>query len=627
MSRPGATHWRSTWESHPQGALFQPDGSVLWRVWAPEHPSVKLRLLRDGAWQEFAMKREPDGSFVHALAGVEEGARYAYRVPSVDLDLPDPASRWQPEGVHRPSAVLDSRRFVWQDDGWKGNTLDDLIVYEIHVGTFTPEGTFDAVIPRLAALKELGVTALEIMPVAQFPGARNWGYDGVHPFAVQNTYGGPHGLARLVNAAHQHGLAVHLDVVYNHLGPEGNYFSSFSPRYFTSRYHTPWGSALNYDDSDSEPVRRLAIDNACQWIRDFHIDGLRLDAVQMIYDNGPKHLLQEIQEAVQATARQQGRNVQVIAETDQNDVRLVRPPSEGGYGLDGVWSDDFHHAIHALLTEERHGLYRDYAEPAQQLAKAIEEVYIYDGCYSAYHRRRRGTSTEALPRKHFVACIQNHDQVGNRVNGDRLTTLVSPAAARLAASLLLLAPTTPLLFMGEEFGEERPFPFFCSFGDRGLTQAVRRGRQAEFAAMGFPKDITVPDPPSEQTFLSARLNWSWPDGSRSAKQRLLYRDLLKLRSELSSRWQRDLTSVRIVNASGVEDSGGIFLVIVYGDASPAMAIANLQDRKQSRPAVVPDGFQLRFSSEDEAYGGSASESYRGEILPYELQFFERTLLG
>lgn len=573
------------------------------------------------------MKREPDGSFVHALAGLEEGARYAYRVPAVDLDLPDPASRWQPDGVHRPSAVLDPRRFVWQDKGWKAGTLDDLVVYEIHVGTFTPEGTFDAVIPRLAALKELGVTALEIMPVAQFPGARNWGYDGVYPFAAQNTYGGPHGLARLVNAAHQNGLAVHLDVVYNHLGPEGNYFGSFSSHYFTSRYHTPWGSALNYDDSDSESVRRLAIDNACQWIRDFHIDGLRLDAVQMIYDHGPRHLLQELQEAVQAVAREQGRNVLVIAETDQNDVRLVRPSSEGGYGLDGVWSDDFHHAMHALLTGEQHGLYRDYADPAQQLAKAVEEVYIYDGCYSVYHKRRRGTSAEAVPRMRFVACAQNHDQVGNRVNGDRLTTLVSPAAVRLAGSLLLLAPTTPLLFMGEEYGEEHPFPFFCSFGDKGLPQAVRRGRQAEFAAMGFPKDIPIPDPQSEQTFLSAKLSWSWPAGSRAAKQRLMYRDLLRLRRELAALWQRDQTSAGLTNASGTQDSAGTFLVIVYGGNSPAVAVANLQDQTQALPAVVPNGFQLRFRSENSAYGGNASESNPRELLPYELQLFARALPG
>ncbi len=308
------------------------------------------------------------------------------------------------------------------------------------------------------------------MPVAQFPGDRNWGYDGVYPYAVQNSYGGPRALQRFVDAAHQLGLAVILDVVYNHFGPEGNYMAKYGP-YFTDRYRTPWGKAVNYDGPESDAVRQFVIDNACTWVRDFHIDGLRLDAVQTIYDLSPRHILAELQAAVQREAGGGGRLVHVIAETDQNDVRLVRPSEIGGYGLDGVWSDDFHHSVHALLTGERDGYYLDFGEPSQ-VAKALNDVFVYDGCYSPFRRRRHGSRVGAADRTHFVVCIQNHDQVGNRARGDRLSTLVPPAAQRLACGLLLLSPCVPLLFMGEEYGETRPFPFFCSFEDAALVEAV-----------------------------------------------------------------------------------------------------------------------------------------------------------
>ena len=320
-------------------------------------------------------------------------------------ELPDPASRWQPEGVNRPSAVWFPSRYSWGDGQWRGVPREDLAIYELHVGTFTPEGTLEAIIPRLPQLAELGVTAVELMPVAQFSGERNWGYDGVHPYAVQNTYGGPRALQRLIDAAHQAGLAVFLDVVYNHFGPEGNYLDLFGP-YCTDRYRTPWGKAVNFDGPESDAVRRFVIDNALMWVRDFHADGLRLDAVHAIYDFSARHILAELQEAVQAEAARQNRIVHVIAESDQNDVRLVRRPEQGGYGLDGQWSDDFHHSVHALLTGQRDGYYQDFGRP-EQLAKALNDVFVYDGCYSPFRRRRHGSRVGDLDRRRFVVAIQN----------------------------------------------------------------------------------------------------------------------------------------------------------------------------------------------------------------------------
>ena len=371
----------------PQGALRQSDGSVLWRVWAPATREVRLVTWPGGRRQETVMEAQQFGYHVCRQEQVDEGLRYAYWLAE-GCEYPDPASRWQPEGVHKPSAVFFPEAFAWTDQTWRGIARRELVVYELHVGTFTREGTLDAIVPRLAELAELGVTALELMPLAQFPGERNWGYDGVHPYAVQSSYGGPRALQRLVDAAHRAGLAVLLDVVYNHLGPEGNYFGQFGP-YFTDHYHTPWGQAINFDGPDSDPVRQFFIDNARMWVRDFHIDGLRLDATHAIYDFSARHILSEVAEAMHAVGAEQNRLVHVIAETHQNDVRLVTPEKEGGCGLDGIWSDDFHHAVHALLTGERDGYYLDFGAP-EQLAKAIGDVFVYDGCYSPFRRRRHG---------------------------------------------------------------------------------------------------------------------------------------------------------------------------------------------------------------------------------------------
>src|SRR2546425_3667285 len=425
------------------GASVHDDG-VSFRVWAPRCQSVDLVL--EGR-PPLAMSRGDEGIFEMTVPRVGAGARYQYRLDG-ERHRPDPTSRWQPDGVHGPSAVVDPTAFGWTDAGFRGHALADLVFYELHVGAFTQAGSFEAVIGHLESLADLGVTAVEIMPVAEFPGRRNWGYDGVHLYAPQSTYGGPQGLRRLVDACHAHGLSVVLDVVYNHVGPEGNYLGEFGP-YFTDRYQTPWGSAINFDGPDGAPVRRHFIENAVAWVREFHLDGLRLDAIHAIFDASPTHVLTEIAEAVRAAARRLGRPAHVIAESHDNDRRIVLPAAAGGLGLDAVWSDDFHHAVHVRLTGEGGGYYVDFTDQAY-LPRALAEGFAFQGQHAEYFGRVRGTPSGDLEGQHFVIFTQNHDQVGNRAQGDRLSALVSFDAVKLAAALMLVAPALPLIFMGEE---------------------------------------------------------------------------------------------------------------------------------------------------------------------------------
>ncbi|MCI0351494.1 MAG: malto-oligosyltrehalose trehalohydrolase, partial [Acidobacteriales bacterium] len=411
-------------------------------------------------------------------------------------------SRYLPQGVHGPTHIVDPDQFQWSDAGWRGLSLNEYVLYELHVGTFSPQGTFQGVIEKLEYLKHsLGVNVIELMPVAAFSGVRNWGYDGVSPYAVQHSYGGPDGLKRVVNAAHAVGLAVVLDVVYNHLGNEGNYLRMFAP-YFTDRHHTPWGEAINYDGPGSEGVRRYFIENALYWIREYHLDGLRLDAVQTIYDDSRNHILQEIQSNVQSLASELGRPVCVIAETDENDAKIVRPTGQGGYGLDALWSDDFHHSVHAFFTGERSGYYQDFGQP-RQIVRALNEGFVYQGENFKFWNRPRGTKPAGMPLPAHVICIQNHDQVGNRAFGERLTQLASRGQRKLAAALLLLAPHTPLLFMGQEYDETNPFQFFTSYGDPQLANAVSEGRKREFKDFAFDQ---IADPQDPATFEHSRLN-------------------------------------------------------------------------------------------------------------------------
>ncbi len=467
-----------------------------------------------------------DGYFCASVPNVLPGSTYFYRLDGT-TSRPDPASRFQSQGVHGPSEVIDPP-FSWHDSGWKGLALDRLVIYELHVGTFTPEGTFDAIIPRLAELKEFGVNTIELMPVAQFPGTRNWGYDGVYPFAVQNSYGGPDGLRRLVNAAHALGLCVALDVVYNHLGPEGNYLRSFGP-YFTDRYKTPWGEALNFDGPSSDHVRRYFISNALHWISDFHIDALRLDAIHAIVDTSAVPFLEELAHDVQSLAVKLSRKVHVIAESDLNDSRVVHPRTVGGFGCDAQWSDDFHHSLHTLLTREKTGYYESFGS-VEHLAKAYTSGFVYSGQYSPYRERRYGNSSLDVPARRFVVFAQNHDQVGNRAQGDRLSTIVNFERLKLAAGAVLLSPFVPLLFMGEEYGEPAPFQYFVSHTDPPLIEAVRKGRKEEFSRFGW--EVDVPDPQAPETFERSRLNWSFRTTGRHLTLRSLQAELLSLRHSI-----------------------------------------------------------------------------------------------
>ncbi|MDP2601672.1 MAG: malto-oligosyltrehalose trehalohydrolase [Deltaproteobacteria bacterium] len=498
----------------------------LFRVWAPAVSTVDL-ILVGPTERTVPLVRSADGYFSLELENIPSGSHYRYLLDGTK-DRPDPASRFQPQGVHGVSEVIDWE-YPWEDSSWLGLPLKDYIVYELHVGAFTQEGTFDAIVPHLTELKDFGITAIELMPVAQFPGSRNWGYDGVQPFAVQDSYGGPQGLKRLVNACHQIGLALILDVVYNHLGPEGNYLAEFGP-YFTDRYKTPWGPAMNFDGPDSDPVRRYFIDNALYWINDFHFDALRLDAVHAILDHSPYTFLEQLAEEVHESAKKLNRQVFLFPESAANDSRLVRSREFGGYGLDAQWNDDFHHALRGVLTGERSGYYVDYGE-FRQLVKAYREGFVYSGEYSKHRRRRHGTSTQDFPGERLVVFSQNHDQVGNRMLGERLSQLVSFEALKLAAGAVILSPFIPLLFMGEEYGEEAPFQYFISHSDPQLVDAVRDGRRQEFAAFSWQGE--PPDPQNEATFLRAQLNHQL---KREGKYRVLwefYRELLRLRKELS----------------------------------------------------------------------------------------------
>lgn len=582
------------------GATYRPGGGVRFRVWAPRCGHVAVRVVAPVPRDPVPLVGKRDGWFEGAVEGLGPGARYFYILDG-GRERPDPVSRSQPGGVHGPSEVVDPDAFRWTDTGWSGLPLAEMVIYEIHVGTFTREGTFDAVIPRLAALRDLGVTAVELMPVASFAGERNWGYDGVHLYAPQQSYGGPEALCRLVDAAHARGLAVVLDVVYNHLGPEGNYLAEFGP-YFTDRYETPWGEAVNYDGEDARGVRDYIIANALYWVREYHVDGLRLDAIHGVFDASPVHILRELNDAVQRLARRLGRVVAVVAESDLNDRRVIDPVQKGGYGLAGQWSDDFHHCVHALLTGERGGYYADFG-PMEQLVKAFTDGFVYDGQLSRYRGRPHGTPTRDLPGERLVVCGQNHDQVGNRARGERLTALLPFEALKLAASAVLLSPYVPLLFMGEEYGEMAPFLYFTDFGDPALRAAVSRGRREEFAAFGWAGE--VPDPQDPETFARSKL--TWPLRTQEPHSRLLeyYRALLALRRQhpvLGPGGKRRLA------AQAADDST---LVLSRRGADGTAAFGVLHFRPEGRAVrlrVPPGPWRRLVDSAEERFAGPGAKT-------------------
>ncbi|MBE0466953.1 MAG: malto-oligosyltrehalose trehalohydrolase [Candidatus Desulforudis sp.] len=519
------------------GAVYLGDERCAFGVWAPFVEDVAVHIVKPR--ERLVPLARNEKGYHHGVAdGVGPGTLYFYRLDG--KERPDPASRCQPRGVHGPSEVIDPCAYAWGDECWFGPNLRELVLYELHVGMFTPAGDFDGIVPHLDGLRELGITALELMPVAQFPGNRNWGYDGVFPFAVQHSYGGPEGLRRLVDACHGRGMAVILDVVYNHLGPEGNYLGDFGP-YFTERYRTPWGTALNLDGAGSDGVRRFFIENALFWLEEFHIDGLRLDAVHAITDTAALPFLEELTAAVHRRGEELGRRVCVIAESDLNDPRLIKPRELGGYGMDAQWTDDFHHALHTLLTGERTGYYRDFGT-VRHLALAFREGYVYTGQYSAYRRRRHGRPPGRFPGHRFVVFAQNHDQVGNRAQGERLSVLVPFSGLKLAAAAVILSPFIPLVFMGEEYGETAPFQYFTSHTDPELVKAVREGRREEFAGFGWDE---VPDPQDEETFRRSRLQHGLREEGRHRVLYELYGVLIRLRCELPTLAEPDRETLEV----------------------------------------------------------------------------------
>jgi maltooligosyltrehalose trehalohydrolase len=592
-----------TWTSD-LGAQVLSEG-VRFRVWAPKVPSVSLII--EGS-KEISMSPEGKGYFTAVVRGIFSGTRYFYRLDSGQL-RPDPVSRYQPEGVHGPSEVVNADEFKWEDQTWKGIPLEEMILYEIHIGAFTQEGTFEAVLSHLDYLKnDLGVSAIELMPVAQFPGERNWGYDGTCLYAPQNSYGGPNGLKGLINECHKKGLAVILDVVYNHFGPEGNYISDYGP-YVANRYKTPWGPPINFDGPESDEVRKFIIGNALYWVTEYHVDGLRLDAVHGIFDFSAQHILYEISEAVHGRANKLGRSLLVIAEGDLNDVRVVQSPRKGGYGLDAQWNDDFHHSLHTLLTEERSGYYQDFGD-IRQVMKALREGFVFDGRYSSFRRRRHGSSSKHLPPNQFIVFSQNHDQVGNRARGDRLTTLVSFEALKLAAAVVLLSPNIPLLFMGEEYGEEAPFQYFVSHSDPGLIEAVRKGRKEALAVFQWGEEI--PDPQDEMTFLNSKIDLHLRRSGKHAILLEFYKRLIKIRKETPSLNHLTKKGMKIMTLQGKKT---LFVKRQYG-RDRTFAIFNFEKEPVEIKPFVEEGHWEKFldsaSKEWDGMGGDVPDEIQSE---------------
>jgi maltooligosyltrehalose trehalohydrolase len=577
-----------------RGASPQLDGSTTFSVWAPHARRVEVELV--GSGRRIDLTPGEHGMYEGSSTGAPSGADYWF-VLDGKKKRPDPVSRFQPTGVGGPSRIVDPQAFGWSDAKWPGCSRETLVIYELHIGTFTERGTFDAALEKLEYLCDLGITAVELMPVAEFPGSRNWGYDGVFLYAPQSSYGGPDGLKRLVNGCHARGLAVIVDVVYNHVGPEGNHLSDFGP-YFSDRYRTPWGGALNFDDADSDCVRRHFIDNALYWLSEFHVDGLRLDAVHAIYDFSAEHLLAELATEFHAEAERLGRPAWLIAESDLNDTRVTRRRTDGGWGLDSQWSDDFHHSLFTALSGAEHGYFADYGA-LEDLHKALCEGFVYDGRRSDFRRRRHGHSAASRPGSELVVYAQNHDQIANASHGERLSKLVSPAAERLAAVVLVAAPNLVMLFQGQEWGETAPFHYFTSHSDAGLVEAVREGRRAEFRSFGLEK--TFRDPQDEQTFILSKIDWAKRTDPEHAPLLRLYRDLIRLRSQMPAfgNCRKDLTQC-------FHDEAQRSLAILRADPSGArgLVLANFSDRRRTVCVPLDGRWRLVLDTNDPAYWAS-----------------------
>ncbi len=572
------------------------------RVWAPNAKEVLIKTDNT----QLALTEQEHGYWSLDTDEINPGDTYWFKADG--KQLPDPASLLQPGGVHGPSAAFDLNAFKWTDKEWQNVPLGNYIIYELHTGTFSANGTFSGIEEKLDYLVSLGVTAIEIMPVSQFPGERNWGYDGVFPFATQNSYGGPNGLQTLVDACHNKGLAVILDVVYNHIGPEGNYFSGFGP-YFTDKYHTPWGAALNFDDAGCDEVRRYFIENVLMWFRDFHIDALRMDAVHAIRDFSPTHILKEISEHVAELSDHTGKTHYLIAECDLNDTRYIKPVQLDGYGFDAQWIDEFHHALRVAAGGERNGYYSDFNGIAD-LANAYQNGYVYHGQYSGQRQKTFGTNTTGINGQQFVVFSQNHDQVGNRMLGERSSQLVSFEMQKLMAGAVMISPFLPMLFMGEEWSEPNPFQFFVSHTDEDLIEAVRKGRKAEFA--DFHAEGEAPDPQAVSTFENSKLNWTLTDKGQHKVMLEYYKSLISIRKNQSAfkGTNRENMSVE------VNESAQTLIIQRWTNEQQVLCLLNFDKLEQQVNA--PSGqWQKLFDSAEPKWNGPVASTAimnTGEIL-------------
>jgi len=607
------------------GLNFNEKGAAEIYLWAPYSGSVslithnlKLQLNKEdfGYWfLETDQITDQDAYWFEMMPSVQETDQTS---ETKYLKRADPASLWQKEGVNGSSIAYNLNKFEWADQDWQGISLEEFIIYELHTGTFTENGDFKSIENKILYLKELGITAIELMPVAQFSGDRNWGYDGVFPFAVQNSYGGPEALKHLINSCHQNGLAVILDVVYNHMGPEGNYFNDFGP-YFTDKYQTPWGQAINFDDASCDPVRNYFIENVLMWYRDFHVDALRLDAVHAIKDFSCTHILQEIKQHVDQLSVHTGKKYQLIVELDLNDPKYISSAGGGGYGMDAQWADEFHHALRVSAGQQPNGYYAEF-NGIEHLAKSYEDAYVYDGQYSPHRQKKFGAKASGNAGKQFIVFSQNHDQVGNRMLGERTSELLSFEMTKLLAGAVFCSPFLPLIFMGEEYGETNRFQFFTSHSDQDLIEAVRKGRKSEFAA--FHHGEETPDPQGDATFLSSKLSWGKIDQQPHESLLKYYKALINLRKNYKALSVLDRKHVK---ASALADQNCLILER-WNEDEKILCLMNFSDHEQALDLEYTHQYQNIFNSSSVLWGGisvddSIPTNNKITLLPESIQIF------
>jgi maltooligosyltrehalose trehalohydrolase len=579
------------------GVNFTANNEAEILLWAPMANKACIRLLDSN--RMLALKKQEFGYWHLHTTQLQPGELYSF-VLDEKLELPDPASLAQPGGVHGPSQAVNLNEFQWTDQAWINPPLEEYIFYEVHIGTFSERGTFRGLEKKIPHLKSLGINAIEIMPVAQFPGERNWGYDGVFPFAVQHSYGGAKDLQHLVNVCHNQGIAVVLDVVYNHFGPEGNYVHQYAP-YFTDKYKTPWGMAVNFDDAWCDGVRHYFIENALMWFRDFHVDALRLDAVHAIKDFSPVHILREIHSYTDSLIRQQQRNHYMVVELDLNDTRYINSVDKGGYGMDAQWIDEFHHALRVTAGGEGTGYYSDF-EGVKHLAKAYCDAYVYDGIYSTHRHRKFGVKAAEHPGSQFIVFSQNHDHIGNRMLGERTSVLVSFEMQKLLAGAVLVSPYIPLLFMGEEYGETNPFLYFVSHGDPELVENVRKGRKAEFAAFHIADE--APDPQAEETFAKSKLQWDLPETDHHKILFDYYRALIALRRQLPALHRLDRKQLEVSHS----EANKTLQLHRWHNNQHVLCLMNFSNAPQTISVTTGQRWKRVFDSADPQWSGPAASA-------------------